>query len=73
MVVDNTMFGADKEKVAVHVNASGAEEDDVQVGETVVVNNDKRKLGVVGAAFLILNKMVGTGSKSPSSATDGLP
>lgn len=32
-------------------------------GEQVFQYDDSRKLGVVSAVFLILNKMIGTGSK----------
>lgn len=33
--------------------------------------SDSRKIGVTGAVFLILNKMIGTGSKLPCSSRMG--
>ncbi|KAH6857113.1 amino acid/polyamine transporter I [Chaetomium sp. MPI-CAGE-AT-0009] len=55
-----------------HVNAKTTARDDVEVGEVREENkyayDDSRKLGITGAVFLILNKMIGTGIFSTPSS-----
>ena len=54
-----------------HVRTKTAH-DDVEVGEVKEENkyeyDDSRKLGITGAVFLILNKMIGTGIFSTPSS-----
>jgi amino acid transporter len=55
-----------------HVNAKTTARDDVEVGEVREENkyayDESRKLGITGAVFLILNKMIGTGIFSTPSS-----
>lgn len=55
-----------------HVHEKETGRDDVEVGEVKEENkyayDDSRKLGITGAVFLILNKMIGTGIFSTPSS-----
>ncbi|KAK4156131.1 high-affinity methionine permease [Chaetomidium leptoderma] len=55
-----------------HVHEKTAPREDVEVGEIKEENkyayDDSRKLGITGAVFLILNKMIGTGIFSTPSS-----
>lgn len=46
-----------------HVGATVDDENETNpVGEVVQAYDESRKIGITGAVFLILNKMIGTGS-----------
>lgn len=55
-----------------HAHSSATAGDDIEVGEIKQENkyayDDSRKMGVTGAVFLILNKMIGTGIFSTPSS-----
>ncbi len=55
-----------------HVHERAAHDTDAEVGEIKEENkyayDDSRKLGITGAVFLILNKMIGTGIFSTPSS-----
>jgi hypothetical protein len=55
-----------------HVHPKTTAADDVEVGEIKQENkyayDDSRKMGITGAVFLILNKMIGTGIFSTPSS-----
>jgi uncharacterized membrane protein len=66
---------AGSEKVADHVREKSGNtvlQDDAEVGEvkeeTKYAYDDSRKMGVMGAVFIILNKMIGTGIFSTPSS-----
>ena len=60
--------GAADKKLEERIGAEGLDlpvyDNEVRTEEQTYAFDDSRKIGITGAGFLILNKMVGTGSKS---------
>jgi hypothetical protein len=68
----NAADGGAPKEVGHNMQDKTAEPDDAEVGDIKEVNkyayDDSRKLGITGAVFLILNKMIGTGIFSTPSS-----
>jgi hypothetical protein len=62
VVDDEKTFHGNVSGDKVHDSADGIASSDASIDQQTYAYSEDRKIGITGAAFLILNKMIGTGS-----------